>query len=514
MLGLYQNDPLYLAIMTNDKAKTAKLKEDGIGLTEHIRYALTHGVGSLAKANEYTYTWYGHLAVVENMKTEELIHALRNLREALGEPMYYSGSFNWEWTKMLYTPDFFSCVLNCFDNRKMSKKWIWKKILDDDRSDLMAIAAEHGWIKMPKKRDELMKYASDNQKTECLAWLLNFKNSTADLALEQKKAEEKQLRELNANPNSVTELRKQWSYQKREDGTLIITSLKRAAGGRTEITVPEKIGKDTVAEIGDFAFSPRAKRLAKESGEFRENITMVVLPPSVKTISKGAFMGCYALEKINIPNGVESINEIAFSGCKSLKEITLPNSVKNIGEDIFNYCPFLEKIDLPKTLKEIPSGMFALCTSLEEILLPDGVCDIGDRVFKACFKLKKINIPDKVKKIGNSAFEGCKALEQIILPQSVQKIGQSAFSHCESLKTAFISEGPEEIGQGAFAYCGNLEKVYLPKSIKKIKNLSVKNESPRNIFYGCEKVGAIVCQGSYAEKYCKRNNIPYTYQET
>ena len=34
------------------------------------------------------------------------------------------------------------------------------------------------------------------------AWLLDFKNRTADFAAERKKAEQKMMRELNANPNS------------------------------------------------------------------------------------------------------------------------------------------------------------------------------------------------------------------------------------------------------------------------------------------------------------------------
>lgn len=61
------------------------------------------------------------------------------------------------------------------------------------------------------------------------------------------------MRELNANPNSVAELKKVWGYEKREDGTMIITRYK---GTNTEIDVPEKIGNSVVTAIGDWAFSP------------------------------------------------------------------------------------------------------------------------------------------------------------------------------------------------------------------------------------------------------------------
>lgn len=48
MPELYQDDPLYLAIMKNDADKIRKLKSDGAVLSHHIRYMLTHAVGSTA----------------------------------------------------------------------------------------------------------------------------------------------------------------------------------------------------------------------------------------------------------------------------------------------------------------------------------------------------------------------------------------------------------------------------------------------------------------------------------
>ncbi len=46
------------------------------------------------------------------------------------------------------------------------------------------------------------------------AWLLEFKNRIADFAAERDRAEKRMMRELNANPNSVTELKKIWGYEK------------------------------------------------------------------------------------------------------------------------------------------------------------------------------------------------------------------------------------------------------------------------------------------------------------
>ena len=48
------------------------------------------------------------------------------------------------------------------------------------------------------------------------------------------------MRELNASPDSVSELKKIWSYIKREDGTLVITSYK---GDKTEVTYYHRLNR-------------------------------------------------------------------------------------------------------------------------------------------------------------------------------------------------------------------------------------------------------------------------------
>lgn len=83
-----------------------------------------------------------------------------------------------------------------------------KGVIDQNSVACLEICAKAGWLDMPRKRDEMIRYASECGRTECSAWLLDFKNRTADFAAERKKAEQKMMRELNANPNSVTEMKK------------------------------------------------------------------------------------------------------------------------------------------------------------------------------------------------------------------------------------------------------------------------------------------------------------------
>ena len=487
--ALYQDDPLYLAIMADDEQKVQQLKKQGVTLTEHIKYALTHPVGRITVNNEYMVTWYNHVETVRNLEVKKFTSVMRNLYEAVGEPMHYTDSIYWKVCDKIYEPDIFSCVLECFDNKNINKKQLMQRAIDADNSELLSIAEKHGWLKMPRKRDEMIAYASDRNKTECLAWLLDFKNRTANLAEEQEKAEKRLMRELNASPDSVSELKKLWSWQKQEDGTFVITSCKRSLAEQTEITVPSRIGRCAVTAIGAYAFSPYTGRISDETAVFRRKITKITLPDSIKTIARSAFQYCESLEEINIPDGIDAINEGLFDCCSKLKKIQLPASVHRL------------------------EAAFAACCELESINIPEGVEIIHNNSFSTCKKLKEVIFPASVHEIDAYAFSGCKALESIIFSKGIKKICQRAFSDCKSLKTLVIPEGAEEIGQCAFEGCENLETVYLPESLKKIKNLSVKDKSPRTPFDGCPNIKAIVHKGSYAEKYCRRNNILYEITE-
>lgn len=321
----------------------------------------------------------------------------------------------WLWyvnEKRLGMTDFVKFMLENFDFSKMNKGKIMKEIiLRDDTAGLEA-AAENGWLKLPKKRDEMIAFATENKKTECTAWLLDFKNRTADFQAERERAEKRERRELNADPNSATALKKIWSWKIRDDGTLVITGYK---GDKTRITVPSKIGKDTVTAIGEYAFSPDAKRIYAEQRALRNAITEVVLPDTVT-----------------------EIGEFAFFKCRSLKSVRLSEK-----------------------LTEIPKAMLDL-TGIETF-------EIGG---------------------------------------SVKKIGGGAFYACQQLRTVILREGVEEIDNTAFIYCTALETVELPVSIKKMEL-----DEHFTPFTGCGILTVKLHKGSYAERYCTENNIPFKYKE-
>ncbi|MDE6030379.1 MAG: leucine-rich repeat domain-containing protein, partial [Oscillospiraceae bacterium] len=309
------------------------LKELGAELSQKRRDILT---GKTEKDE----SWFFFCHLVYLLKAEDTVEVLGNIsKECAGEKLCCTEHFyEYNHTK-LYEPDVFEFFTENFDLSKMNKTQIMKAVILEDRAGCLPAVEKSGWLKLPKKRDEMIAFAAENGCTESAAWLLDFKNRTADFAAEQVKAEKKMMRELNAKPDSVTELKKIWSYKKREDGTLIITNYK---GLKTEVIVPDKIGKSEVTAIGNGAFAGMSgvcggevtTYATQEQQKARREITKLVLPSGLKSIGVGAFAELRALESIEIPEGVTEIGKCAFYECISLKSVTVPGGVKSIG----GYC--------------------------------------------------------------------------------------------------------------------------------------------------------------------------------
>lgn len=456
---------LYYSILNGADKMTDALKKLGVKFSENR-------VKSLTETANCNFTWTEFSNIEANLSYDEYLPVMTRLCEELdGKPLHYTNGIldnnyaPYRKQYRLFDPKFFAFFLGHFNQKKMNKSAIMKGAINEDSVACLAECAKLGWLSQPRKRDEMIQYASDKGKTECTAWLLDFKNRTADLAAERERAEKRQTAELNAAPDSVMMMKKIWSYEKLEDGGIVI---KRYKGNDTEIKVPEKIGKDTVVAIGDYAFSPNALRTTRERGKFLRTVKKITLPNTIKSIGASAFEYLTALETVNIPDGVEVIGKSVFTLCQSLVSMEFPDSVRELGETAFSSCK-----------------------NLETVKLPSGIPEIGNTMFNYCEKLREIRIPESVKRIGAYAFNGCVKLSEIVLP-----------------------EGVEEIGNVAFQGCVDLKKIVLPASLKSIKNYKLyKNKPPVPPFADAKDLKAFVAPKSYAEKYCKRNEIPYEYKE-
>ncbi|MHC1787446.1 MAG: leucine-rich repeat protein [Christensenellales bacterium] len=239
-------------------------------------------------------------------------------------------------------------------------------------------------------------------------------------------------------------------------------------GNEMEVIVPADILGHPVTAIGEGAFMGKTEILS------------VSLPEGLTAIGDNAFSGCTGLIAVNLPATLKEIGEFAFSGCLSLPGIELPAGVGVIRNKTFAACESLRRIVLPPTLKTIGGAAFA-ASGLESIDFPRSLREIGPDAFAACPNLVALRIPGGVSKIGRLAFGGCTSLESVVLPASLSTLN-ALFSGCSSLRSAAI-----------------------PGSVKSI--------AATGTFAGCLQVSILGFKGSAAEKYAKKQAIPFVAVE-
>lgn len=309
-ISFQPQEMLFYSIFAKDTVLYEALKKRGVTLSEIRVRAMTEG--GMA-GDGY---WYEFGALTGKLPDEDYVSVMEQLASELDfKPFYYTEKMYEITRKRFGDISVFSFFLAHFRQDKMKKYQIIRRLIDENTLDALPVIEEMGWLTAPKKRDEMIEYAMNQKKTEALAWLLDYKNRTADLAAEQKKAEQKLTRALCISPDSVAAMRKVWRYKKREDGTLIIDYYK---GEASEVTVPEKIGRAVVTEIDRLAFIGCS------------TLKQVTVPGTVKSIGHRAFFNCKHLEKVTLCEGIVEIGTQAFGACENLVELRIPQSVERL----------------------------------------------------------------------------------------------------------------------------------------------------------------------------------------
>ena len=275
-----------------------------------------------------------------------------------------------------------------------------------------------------KEYEKLMEKVSKSGNAEVKSMLLEYWNTAFSRSQREKQEEQK----FSYHEPTVSELKELWSTKKKVDGTLEISGYK---GTESDLIIPSFIGKSKVTSIGEYAFSPYAKKIKNEQS--RKEIASVIIPEGITEIGRSAFYKCSNLININIPKGVTEIGFQVFCYCSNLTRITLPEGVTKIGDSAFYNCSGLININIPDSVTVIGGEAFSDCSSLININIPDSVTVIGSGAFSDCSSLTNVNIPIGVTKINIGAFSDCINLTSIIIPQSVLQIEDSCFKNCTHL---------------------------------------------------------------------------------
>ena len=227
--------------------------------------------------------------------------------------------------------------------------------------------------------------------------------------------------------------------------------------GLTSVTIP-----DGVTSIGGYAFS------------YCKGLTSVTIPASVTFIGKSAFEMIYNLKVIvkdiaawcNISFGYpDDVFPSPFYGYHhklysdentEITELVIPDGVTSISAYAFEYCSGLTSVTIPASVTSIGDWAFSNCSGLTSVTISDGVTSIGDYAFHGCSGLTSVTIPACVTSISKGAFHGCSGLTSVTIPASVTSIGSSAFENCTGLTSVTIPASVTSIGDDAFLYCDNL----------------------------------------------------------
>jgi len=299
----------------------------------------------------------------------------------------------------------------------------------------------------------------------------------------------------------MTDTGGQWLYRLYNGDAVIVRCVEKPSG---EVMIPSELDGYPVICIGFAALS------------FCENVTGVTIPDSVAIIGDEAFCGCTNLTEISIPDSVIDIGINPFAGC-NLTSFSGPSNspvyevrdgvlydkqqkmlISYPGAKVGTYV-------IPDDVLLIGEKAFNMCGGLTGVTIPNGVTGIGMQAFSECDGLTDLSIPDSVTDIGIFAFSRCNGLTEMIIPDSVTKIDNGIFSNCSSLTRVTLPNNVRSIGEYAFYKCENLTSVNIPQSVKSIDE---------SAFTGCWKLTLSVTQGSYAERYAKKNNIRFIYAES
>lgn len=129
----------------------------------------------------------------------------------------------------------------------------------------------------------------------------------------------------------------------------------------------------------------------------------VVIPERMTEIHGGAFGTCNKVTAVLVPASMKSINKYAFLDCHNLRSI-------HVDKDNADYCS-MRGVLYDKSMQTLLTCPGAYRGS---VVVPDGVMKILYGGFFDCYVgLKSVDLPASVESIGQRAFWHCKALQRL-----------------------------------------------------------------------------------------------------
>ena len=204
---------------------------------------------------------------------------------------------------------------------------------------------------------------------------------------------------------------------------LTISSVKQAPDGLAILDLAKPTDGHVVTAIDQYVFSGN------------EQLAEVVLPPSITSLSHGAFKNCPHLTKVTP---------------------LLPATVTWMGLDVFRNSPVQGDLVMGR---ENAVGFFLSGghndqssfrnTAIRSVVLGEKMTAVYGGMFQGCTNLESVVFEGTVTYIGYQSFCGCTKLSRVspLLPPTVNTLDYQAFTSCPI-------EGPLSLGEEANVYIG------------------------------------------------------------
>lgn len=217
------------------------------------------------------------------------------------------------------------------------------------------------------------------------------------------------------------------------------------------LEVPKEINGRTVEKIDKSAFG-------------RTDFSEIKLPDTLAEIGDFAFSDCGELTRITIPASVTKIGKSVFASCKNLVDLSVAEGNANYreqGQVIYSKdggtlvtCPAAGSVTIPSTVTKIDDYAFYYNGNLQQIVIPQSVVELGEGAFGNCGQLTKVDFEGEgLTRIGMHCFRSNDKLSVIRIPASVKSVGAFALAYCYQLKHIYFMGDAPEFGdtvEGAF----------------------------------------------------------------
>ena len=131
--------------------------------------------------------------------------------------------------------------------------------------------------------------------------------------------------------------KKYFSYNDWNEGVVI----EGCSSEEKVVVVPKEINGKPVLAIGERGLANM------------QNCEAVVLPDTVRVISKSAFTVDKVMKFVYLGTSLKKIDDLAFNGCSKLEFVEFPEGLESIGKLTFSHNVVIKYIKIPASVTEI-----------------------------------------------------------------------------------------------------------------------------------------------------------------